>query len=117
MLLALLGDQFCHRSVCVDAAPPPLLLATPAGCRPPAGGVNVYVSAICDHLVDVDDSKYRFEAVLFLLLTWTDVRARPAIEAASLAAQTSSYNNGNGCAYPCTTLYAWTAKPGALDLW
>lgn len=79
--------------------------------------MDVYVSAICDHLVDVDDSKYRFEAVLFLMLSWTDVRARPAIQAATTAAQGPDYNNGAGCAYPCTTIYAWTPTPGALNLW
>jgi hypothetical protein len=79
--------------------------------------VDVYASAICDHLIEVDDSKYRFEAVLFLMLTWTDVRARPAIEAATAAAQSRDYNNGNGCAYPCTTIYAWTPNTGALNLW
>ena len=97
-----------------DAACAAVCTARP---RPPAGGVDVYASAICDHLIEVDDSKYRFEAVLFLMLTWTDVRARPAIEAATAAAQSRDYNNGNGCAYPCTTIYAWTPNTGALNLW
>lgn len=30
--------------------------------RPPAGGVDVYVSAVVDHLVTIDDADYRFEA-------------------------------------------------------
>ena len=28
---------------------------------PPEGGVDVYVSAIVDHLIEVDDSKYKFQ--------------------------------------------------------
>ena len=55
----------------------------------------------------VDDAHYRFEVVLWMMLTWEDPRARPAMEADTAAAANSS----DGCAFPCTTLYAWT--PGA----
>ncbi|KAL4421264.1 hypothetical protein ABPG75_010555 [Micractinium tetrahymenae] len=80
--------------------------------RPPKGGVDVYLSAVVDHLVAVDDANYRFEVVLYVLLTWTDPRAAAAVERATNASTTDpAYNNGNGCAYPCTTIYAWQANP------
>lgn len=30
--------------------------------RPPKGGVDVYLSCIMDHMVEIDDANYRFEA-------------------------------------------------------
>jgi hypothetical protein len=110
---------------------------------PPVGGVDVYVSAIVDHLISVDDAAYKFnvgrpvcnwqgvlspllfhaclptpasvlwlavalQVVLYMQLTWRDARAAAAVNASTQAALTDpSYNNGNGCAYPCTTIYAW----------
>jgi hypothetical protein len=65
----------------------------------------------------VDDRKYQFEAVLYMLLTWTDDRAAAAVNASTIAARDPSYNNGNGCAYPCTTIYAWTADPNVTNPW
>ncbi|KAL4421658.1 hypothetical protein ABPG77_001199 [Micractinium sp. CCAP 211/92] len=80
--------------------------------RPPKGGVDVYLSAIMDHMVEIDDANYRFEVVLYILLTWTDPRAADAVAFATNASTTDpAYNNGNGCAYPCTSIYAWEAKP------
>lgn len=29
--------------------------------RPPSGGVDVYLSAVMDHLIEIDDANYRFE--------------------------------------------------------
>lgn len=29
--------------------------------RPPTGGIDVYMSAVVDHLVEIDDANYRFE--------------------------------------------------------
>ena len=56
---------------------------------------------------DIDDAEYEFEVVLWIMLTWADPRARPAMLASTAAAATSP----DGCDFPCTTLYAWT--PGA----
>lgn len=39
--------------------------------RPPAGGVDVHVSAVVDHLIEVDDAQYRFEV-------WVVQRRGPA---------------------------------------
>ncbi|PSC69798.1 ligand-gated ion channel [Micractinium conductrix] len=80
--------------------------------RPPAGGVDVHVSAVVDHLIEVDDAQYRFEVVLYILLTWRDARAKPAVQAATEAA----YNSPSGCLYPCTTIYAWTNNSEAINL-
>ncbi|KAI7836521.1 hypothetical protein COHA_009622 [Chlorella ohadii] len=108
------------------AAPAAAQQLTPfQGRNAPLPGVtDVYVSAVVDHLVAVNDADYRFEAVLYMLLTWRDPRARLAVDTATEAALTnSSYNNGNGCAQlPCTTIYAWTANREARptccdDIW
>lgn len=52
-----------------------------------------------------------------MLLTWRDPRARAAVNASTVAARESTYNNGQGCAYPCTTIYSWTAGPDSQTLW
>ncbi|KAL4424607.1 hypothetical protein ABPG77_009191 [Micractinium sp. CCAP 211/92] len=84
--------------------------------RPPQGGVDVYMSAVMDHLVEVDDANYRFEVVLYVQMTWTDPRAAPAVAAATNASTTDpAYNNGNGCAYPCTSIYVWQANPNTTN--
>ena len=51
------------------------------------------------------------QAVLFMMLTWTDVRAAPAVAAATQAAANSSYNNGNGCAVRAAS---WAVCAGRL---
>ncbi|PRW32523.1 alpha beta- isoform C [Chlorella sorokiniana] len=90
---------------------------------PLPGVTDVYVSAVVDHLVAVNDADYRFEVVLYMLLTWRDPRARAAVDQATEAALTNpSYNDGNGCQLPCTTIYAWTANRDAQpyccdDIW
>jgi hypothetical protein len=71
---------------------------------PPPGGTTVYVSVGLDRLINVDDENYRFECVLFMLLTWNDSRAKPAM----LAATESQDVNGTNCTMPCTSLYEQT---------
>lgn len=57
------------------------------------------------------------QAVMYMLLTWQDERAAAAVNASTKAAQSADYNNGDGCAYPCTTIYAWDRNPNAINLW
>lgn len=54
---------------------------------------------------------------MYMLLTWQDERAAAAVNASTKAAQSADYNNGDGCAYPCTTIYAWDRNPNAINLW
>lgn len=52
------------------------------------------------------------------MLTWTDERAAAAIASSTQSAlYNSSYNNGAGCTYPCTTIYAWNTNPDGDNLW
>ena len=44
--------------------------------------------------------------VLFVYLSWVDPRAASAVSSATAAAMNSST-----CAFPCTTIYVWAAKP------
>lgn len=46
--------------------------------RPPQGGVDVYMSAVMDHLVEVDDANYRFEASHEIWLHLPDAFPRPS---------------------------------------
>lgn len=84
---------------------------------PPEGGLDVYISPVVDHLISVNDVEYKFQAVLYIVLTWTDERAAAAIVSSTQSAlYNSSYNNGAGCTYPCTTIYAWNTNPDGDNL-
>jgi len=77
-----------------------LFLSFPPGVPPP-GGTTVYVTVGLDRLIDIDDQNYRFEAILFMLLTWNDPRAKPAV-----LESTESVNLGDSnCTYPCTSIH------------
>eukprot|EP00212_Chloropicon_laureae_P007336 CAMPEP_0197499246 /NCGR_PEP_ID=MMETSP1311-20131121/60922_1 /TAXON_ID=464262 /ORGANISM="Genus nov. species nov., Strain RCC856" /LENGTH=416 /DNA_ID=CAMNT_0043044989 /DNA_START=41 /DNA_END=1291 /DNA_ORIENTATION=+ len=62
--------------------------------------VTIYVSAINNRLVDVDDKNSRFENLLFLQLSWRDARAKRAMRDSTLA-----FRNGtlDKCNRPCTS--------------
>lgn len=104
-----------------------LLAALPLGClaqqlsplygrgRPAGDHLDIYVSTVLDRLFDVDDSKYQFECVLYFYLDWRDPRARPAMESATLAAQDPAYNSGNGCRFPCGSMYSWQRGDPCCD--
>ena len=50
--------------------------------------------------------------MLYFQLSWRDARAQPAVlDATAAAASDPGYNSGNGCQFPCSSLYQWT--PGA----
>jgi hypothetical protein len=68
---------------------------------PPPGGTTIYVTVGLDRLIDIDDQNYRFEAVLFMLLTWNDPRAKEAM----IKATANQILNGANCSMPCTSLY------------
>eukprot|EP00887_Chlorella_sp_A99_P003895 scaffold11.g3895.t1 len=68
---------------------------------------DIYVSVLLDRLIQVDDIQYRFEAVLFMYLSWRDPRAADAIANATAAAAASGT-----CGLPCTTMVRFT--PGDL---
>lgn len=70
---------------------------------PPEQGVDVYVTVFLDRLLEVDNINYRFEAVLYMMLSWSDPRARPAMLNSSATAI-----NGT-CKLPCTSLYTFIA--------
>ncbi|KAG7670060.1 hypothetical protein NADE_006303 [Nannochloris sp. 'desiccata'] len=78
---------------------------------PPPGGTTVYVSVGLDRLIDIDDENYRFEAVLFMLLTWNDPRAKPAV----LASTESVILGNSNCTYPCTSIYTYDEKSLCCD--
>ncbi|GAB4813008.1 hypothetical protein N2152v2_000054 [Parachlorella kessleri] len=57
-----------------------------------------------------------FEAMLYFQLSWRDPRAQTAIENATAAAASDpGYNNGNGCQFPCTSLFDWTPGTSCCD--
>ena len=80
---------------------------------PPDQGVDVFVDVYLDRLLQVDDINYRFEVVLFMMLTWSDPRARPAMLNSTAAAV-----NGT-CNLPCSSLYTFIAgsSPCCDGMW
>lgn len=75
----------------------------------------VYVSAGLDRLLDVDDRQYRFELVMFIMLTWTDPRAEAAIQNS-----TANYTATGNCINFCTSARRPGSEPQLCcggDLW
>ncbi|WZN61535.1 ligand-gated ion-channel protein [Chloropicon roscoffensis] len=59
--------------------------------------VDVYTSALLERLIDVDDRKYEFTALLFLYFSWEDPTAMD-----KMITSTNAYRNGSGdCHFPC----------------
>lgn len=79
---------------------------------PPDNGTTVYVTAGLDRLIDVDDQNYRFEAVLFVLLTWSDPRAMSTMLAST--AQSAPGSNTT-CVLPCTSLFVYEQDSPCCD--
>lgn len=59
----------------------------------------------------VNDQDYRFEVVLYLMLSWNDPRARPAVVNSTQRAAT----DGGECALPCTSLYRFEKGAPCCD--
>ena len=66
----------------------------------PAEPVDVYVSAMLERLLDVDDKNYRFTNIVYVYLSWTDDRAHDL-----MMESTRAYRNGTKeeCARPCSS--------------
>ena len=62
--------------------------------------VDVYVSAMMERLLDVDDVNYRFENKVFVYLSWKDPRAYN-----SMVDSTKRFRNGSKevCDRPCSS--------------
>jgi hypothetical protein len=62
-------------------------------------GLNVYVSALLERLLKVDDKDYEFTATMFLYFSWLDPGARQQMEESTIA-----YRNATGeCFMPCVS--------------
>ena len=85
-----------HHSTRAQKLPPLCARSLSPTCRPPEKGTNVYVTTILDRLLKVNDLDYRFQAMLYMQLSWRDARARPARDNATQAALDPAYNNGGG---------------------
>jgi len=70
---------------------------TGQGADPPEPR-DVYVSAMMERLLEVDDRNYRFENVVYMYLSWDDADAAQAMREATLA-----FRNGTSdqCNRPC----------------
>ena len=69
--------------------------------------VDVHVSALMERLLDVDDRAYRFEAVIYVYLSWIDPRAMNEVIQSTLA-----FRNGTKeeCAMPCASTTPLTRR-------
>lgn len=67
---------------------------------PPPAPTDVYVSAMLERLLNIDETNYHFTSLQFLYLSWRDPRALGSMEAA-----TEAYRNGSlaVCKKPCTS--------------
>lgn len=75
---------------------------------PPPEGIDIYVSYGLDRLLTVlPEKRYTFEVILFVMFSWTDARAWPAMEASTAAVAAS--NGTLACKMPCDTLWVDTA--------
>ncbi|GAB4823255.1 hypothetical protein N2152v2_010301 [Parachlorella kessleri] len=77
---------------------------------PPVGGTTVYVSAVIDRMLAIDDNLYRFEAVVYLYLSWQDPRAEEALINGTAAAE-----EAGSCKKPCSMEYAWMPGERCCD--
>lgn len=77
---------------------------------PPPNATTVYVTALLDRLVSINDKDYRFEVVLWMMFSWSDPRARPTMEASTALAAI----NGT-CNFPCSSLKMWQAGDPCCD--
>jgi hypothetical protein len=81
------------------------------GAAPPVQ-TDVYVTVVLDRLLSVDDTNYRFEAVLYIQLSWTDTRAAAAAAAATAAAAAPG---APACASPCESNTLWAPGQPCCD--
>ena len=71
------------------------------GVPPPTGPTPVYASAYLDRLVQVQTTRYSFEAVIYLTFSWVDARANASVEAATQEAFLESQEERRECLRPC----------------
>jgi hypothetical protein len=76
---------------------------------PPPEGIDIYCSYGLARLMQVlpGENRYTFEVILFMMFSWSDPRARPAMEAATAAVAAS--NGTLPCKMPCDSLWVDTA--------
>lgn len=74
---------------------------------PPVEGVDFYVSYGLDRLIRVlPEKRYTFEVIIFMMISWADPRARPAMEEAT--ARVAASNGTLTCKMPCDSLWVDT---------
>jgi len=73
---------------------------------PPREPVDVYFSVVLDRLLNVDEQNYRWEAMLYVYMSWEDPRALDTV-----ANRTAEVRAGGECALACQSEYTSLFNP------